>query len=327
MTQNAATHAPAPGQMPPHPFRASPWYDPTVEHHPCSCPECEEKRRKKNRPWVLTARTALVVCGGVLLPMVSVFINYLIGRDGEKVVQLGAVGTVAITVSILTTLAHLLISPVKRDLETGVAMHRPPASTGARVALLLGALLGCLTWGYLALLFLPLMPISFIAVIFLGFGLCGLCPYGALAIHVIQARRGYRSLRARFTRGPVLALVLGALLVPPLILAGLGIANHLSREQLDTRIDHIAELAPNSVARMEAFAALGGLEGHLVDRYLLAHDQQERALLAEAHLRLTDEPIHGAVQSRFSRGNRALIRPWWFLNGSDPMSNNRFWRF
>lgn len=327
MTNQAASHAPATRQMPPHPFRASPWYDPTVEHQPCGCPECDAKRRKKNRPWVLTTKTALVVCGGVLLPMVSVGINYLMGKDGEKVVQLGALGMVAILVSVLTTLSHLLLSPVKRDLETGVAMHQPPPSTAMRAALLVAALLGCITWGYLALLFLPLLPISFIAVIFLGFGLCGLCPYGALAIHVIQAVRGYRSLRARLTRGPLLALLLGTLLLPPLSLACMGIANHVSRENLNDRMDAIAELAPNSVARMEAFAALHGLEGHLVDRYMLADDRQEMALLAEAHLRLTDEPIHGAVQSRFSRGSRALIRPWWFLDGSDPMQSSRFWRF
>ena len=329
MTHLATPHVPSPaaGDLPPHPFRASPWYDPTLAHQPCVCPECESKRLKKSRPWVLTTKTALVVCGGILLPVVSVGINFFMGQSGERVVQLGVGGTVAIALSILTTLAHLLLSPVKRDLDTGLAVHQPPPSTAMRLALLVGALLGCLTWGYLALLFLPLLPISVIAVVFLGFGLCGLCPYGSLAIHVIQAVRGYRSLRARFTRGPVLALLLGVLLLPPAVMASVGIANHVSRGQLDSRIDLVGQLAPNSVARMEAFAGLSGLEGHLVDRYLLAEDRQEMALLAEAHLRLTDAPSHDAVQGRFARGNRALIRPWWFLHGSSPLQNNHFWRF
>jgi len=325
MTDNA--QSPAAADKPPHPFRVSPWYDPTVEHQPCRCPECEAAQRKKSRPWVLGFKTFMVVCGGIILPIVSVVINHVLGQDGERVVQLGVVGTVAIIVSILTTLAHLVLSPVRRDLETGRLAHQPPASSAMRGLLFVGALLGCLTWGYLAVLFLPLVPISVIAIVFIGFGLCGLCPYGALAIHVIQAARGYHSLRARFTRGPVLAVLTLTLALPVLAMAGVGIANHLSRARLDARIDAIADTAPNSVARMEAFAGLRGLEGHLVDRYLLADGQEEMALLAEAHLRLTDEPIHGSVQSRFSRGNRSLIRPWWFLDGGDPLQDTHFWRF
>ena len=321
------THSPAPAEAPPHPFRASPWYDPTVEHQPCLCPECEAVRRKKSRPWVLGVKTALVVCGGVILPIVSVVINHVLGQDGERVVQLGAVGTVAIIVSILTTLAHLVLSPVRRDLETGLLVHEPPPTTAMRTLLFVGALLGCLTWGYLSVLFLPLLPISVIAIVFVGFGLCGLCPYGALAIHVIQAARGYRGLRARFSRGPVLALLALTLALPILTMAGVGVANHLNRARLDARINAVADTAPNSVARMEALARLRGLEGHLVDRYLLADEQEEMALLAEAHLRLTDDPIHGAVQARFARGNRSLIRPWWFLDGGSPLQETHFWRF
>jgi len=313
--------------MPDHPFRASPWYDPTLEHQPCACPECEAKRQRQTRPWKLTAKTALVVCGGVLLPIASVVTNHALGMDGEHVVQLGVAGTVAIAVSILTTLAHLIWSPVRRDLQTGRPVYCPPQRTWARAALFIAALLGCLTWGYLALLFLPLMPISFIAIIFMGLGLCGLCPYGALAIHVIQVVRGYRGLRARLPRRPVVALMLCCLLLPPAALASAGIHNHLARQSLNRRIDAVGKLAPNSVARMQAFAGLRGLEGHIVDRYLLSDTLEEQALLAEAHLRLTDEPIHGAVRARYSRGKRALIRPWWFLDGDDPLQGRGFWRF
>lgn len=133
--------------------------------------------------------------------------------------------------------------------------------------------------------------------------------------------------RIHFRRGPVLAFTLACLLAPPAALAGVGINNHVSRSRLNARIDLIGDLAPHSLARMQAFAALEGLEGHLADRYMLSTTTDEQALLAEAHLRLTDLPIHTAVQARVGRGSRALIKPFWFLDGTDPMQHNHFWRF
>lgn len=312
---------------PPHPFRAAPWYEPGLEHRPCQCPSCRQAPKAVGAPPLMVFRLVLVALGGVALPVVSLAVN-----AGLHVVELGTGGTVLVALSALAALANLVLYPRRRRRGDRTVVHSPPRSTVLLALLLLGALLGCLTWGYLALLFLPIAPLSVIAVLFVGLGLCGLCPFGALAISIIQTVHAARALAARIGRRAVLALVLAALVLPPLGAAGLAVHAAVARRALDRTLDRIAREAPHSARRMAAIAALGGDEDLLVERYLSSPTRERQELLAEAHLRLTDRTINQPVQDRLSgRGSRlvgqSLIRPWWFLEeGGKPLSH-QLWRF
>ncbi len=305
---------PPAASAPPHPFRAAPWYDPRAEHRPCECPRCRAAGLPARPRRV--ARVVLSILGGVALPLVALGFNAAL-----EVVELGVLGHLAILLSVASTAATLKLSPTWRDRAAKRTLHRPPASTAARVVLLLGALLGCLTWGYLGVLFLPLLPLSLIALILLGLGLCGLCPYLAGTISLLQAIRAVRAVRERLGGRRTLALTLGALLGPPLLAAWLGVAGHLGQTRLERALDRVASLPPHSAERLAAVAALD--QGSLLRAYLRTGDQDRRALIADAYLRVADESLHGAVAAVSARHRRA-IRPWWFLDGGPAQSGRDF---
>lgn len=310
-----------PKSAPPHPFRSAAWYDPRVEHRPCLCPQCKPRNKPRGRA-AQGLRVALVIAGGVVLPLVSVLIN-----ANMHVVDLGVAGTAAIALSVLSVLAHLLLFPGHRDLETLQVTQRPPSSTALRLALLCGALISSLTWGYLALLFLPILPLSFIALVVLGLGLCGLCPYGALAISLIHAVRDARAVRERLPRRWTVAVVSGLVLAPVLAMAGTALLRLHHRHNLEQAVSRIADLEPFSVARMQAISRLRGYDDHIVDSYLATTDSDQHQVLAEVYLRLTDGELNRRVQQRVSRQRRSLIRPWWFVSGGRPLSTDHLWRF
>jgi hypothetical protein len=322
---------------PPHPFRDPAWYDPKVEHRPCQCPRCQGGQPAVDvPPKLMVGRIILVALGGILLPIVSVLINLEL-----RVVELGTLGTVAILISVAATLANLVLYPRRKvPAQLGVIagsrgrkrweiVHAPPGSATLRVLLLVGALFSCLTWGYLALLFLPLAPISVIAIIALGLGLCGLCPHLSVTVSVIQAVHAARAVSRRLGRRWALAVVLGTLLLPPALLAGLGVNVYLGRAHVRRAVDRIADTGPHSVERMQAIARLEGLEDRLVDCYLATQDRSRHALYAEAYLRLTDRRINEPVYERLSSA-RAPIQPLWFLSPeAKPIrlsTSNLLWR-
>lgn len=309
-----------PVAAPPHPFRSAPWYDPAVGHYPCRCPTCTTRRTGGR--WAMPARVTLVLLGGVVLPLASLLVN-----ASMKVVDLGALGTGAIILAMVSTLANLLLSPCRRDKETGQVVHRPPASTALRAALLMGALLSCLIWGYLGLLFLPLLPLSMMLVAMLGLGLCGLCPYAASSVAVIQAVRGTRALRRRLRLGWTLALVLGTLLLPPAILGGVGINRYYSRLQVDHQLERIAAARPFSAERLRLVAGMAGMEQTLVRRYVTTSDQQQRARIAEVYLRLTDQRLNQQVAAHWQGRRHTAISPWWFLEAEQSFMSRDIWRF
>jgi len=319
------SHARA-SSAPPHPFRAAPWYEPELEHRPCQCPSCRQGSTALGEPRLMVFRLLLVVLGGVALPVASLLVNAQL-----HVVELGTGGTVLVALSALATLANLVLYRRRRRRGDRTVLHSPPRSTVLLALLLLGALLGCLSWGYLALLFLPIAPLSVIAILFFGLGLCGLCPYGALSISIIQATHAARALAARIGRRAVLSLVLASLILPPLGAAALAVHAAAARRAVDRALDRIAQEAPHSARRMAAIAALSGEEDRLVERYLSSHTRQRQEVLAEAYLRLTDRTINQPVQDRLDRrGSRftgqSLIRPWWFLEeGGQPLSR-QLWR-
>ena len=319
------SHARA-SSAPPHPFRAAPWYEPELEHRPCQCPSCQQGSKAVRAPRLMVFRLVLVVLGGVVLPVVSLTVNAEL-----HVVELGTVGTVLVALSALAALANLVLYPRRRRRGDRTVIHSPPRSTVLLALLLLGALLGCLTWGYLALLFLPITPLSVIAILFFGLGLCGLCPYGALAVSIVQTVHATRALSPRIGRRAVLALVLAALVLPPLGATAFAVRAAAARRALDRALDRISREAPHSTRRMAAIAALDGDEDLLVERYLSSHRRERQELLAEAYLRLTDRTINQPVQDRLDRrGSRligqSLIRPWWFFeDGGTPLSH-QLWR-
>lgn len=286
------------------------------------------QRRGSRRTRIFgTLKHVLTLFWGVLMPLVSVGMNELFGRDGHRIVDLGAVGTVAVLLSVATTVLHLLLSPLRRDPVTGARVHHPPASAAMNLVLLGLAGLGLLTWGYLALLFLPLLPLSIIALVFLGLGLCGLCPYGTFIVHLFQVIRGCRVLSSGMHGTAARAVLVSSLVVPILIALVAGAGGHVRRMQIDRELASAATLPAYSAGRMRVFAGLEGQQDHIVDSYMLASDPGKQALLAEAYLRLSDQPIHEAVRSRVSRRESSFIRPFWFIRGHAPLQTMHFWRF
>jgi len=253
-----------------------------------------------------------VVLGGVVLPLVSVTVNHWL-----RVVDLGLLGNAVVLLAVAATLANLALSPCRRNPVTGHVSHHPPSSTALRVALLSGAMLGCVIWGYLALLFLPLSPLSVVAVLWLGLGLCGLCPFGALAISVIQTVRGFRAVRRRLGPAVTWAATLLSLLALPMTLGGVGLHQHFQRLHVDRQLEQITKQRRYSYQRMAAMTGLEGKERHLVDAYMATRDEQRHKLLAEVFLRLTDRRINAEVSDRSARRGITVINPWWFLRGSD----------
>jgi len=309
------TRAPQPSQSPPPPYRSSPWYDPREVHRPCECPRC--RRKATRRPPRMGWRIALVVLGGVALPAASLLCNEALG-----VVDLRVAGAAAILLSMASVLGHLVLSPCRVDTERGKVRHFPPDSTVLCILLLAGAVLGCVTWGYLALLFLPLLPLSAIAVVFFGLGLCGLCPFFALPVSIVQAVRGFRALRERIGRGRTIALTVTLSLAAPATAASAMLLVHVQRSRNQALLDTIDSQPEGSATRMTAIAALAGAEQQLVPMFVATEDHRRRQLIAQAYHRLTDTTINAAVERRRQRRRRsgplaqALIRPFGPLEGT-----------
>jgi hypothetical protein len=256
-------------------------------------------------------RTVLVIVGGVVLPGVSLVLN-----EAFHVVDLGPVGTGAILLAMVSALGHLVWSWRRPE---------PPASSAWRVLLLGGSLVGVLTWGYLALLFVPLVPLSVIALLWMGLGLCGLCPYGALAIAVIHTVRDVRALSERFRRRAVIAFALAMLVLPVAVVGVVGLYHHRRRQEIGRALQRVAAFAPWSTERMRAISSLGGREEQLVETYLVAEKQADRALIAEVYRRLADRTLNRSVEEK-ARGQHALIRPLGFVRGI-PVFGRDPWRF
>ena len=305
-----------PSSAPPHPFRSAPWYDPTEEHQPCQCPNCRAARtvKRKGSP---ALRVGAVVMGGVVLPLVSVAVNSSMG-----VVDLGAGGVVWIVLSVLSALAHLFLSPVRRDPDTKELIHRPPRSTALKLALLSGSLSSAVLWVYFALLFLPLVPLSFIALAFFGLGLCGLCPFGAAAVALFEAVRDVRALGLTWRRPAVIAATVTLALGPVVACAGVVAHRHLARRQLDLALTKIGLQDRYSEQRMRLIAGLKGQQERVLEAYLDTTDTERHRRLAEVYLRLTEKSLAGEVQKRLSTRRNAVINPWWFAGGGDPLNDH-----
>jgi len=301
---------------PPHPFRESTWYEPEIEHRPCQCPRCRgQQEQEEGAPRLRVGRIVLVVLLGVLLPLGALVLN----RDLHAV-ELGAGGTVALLLAAASALLNLVLYPrrrIKRGRSARV-VHVPPRSTAMRVVLLCSAQLACVFWAYLGLLFLPLVPLLVVAVVFFGLGVFGLAPYGALAVSVIQAYHAARCVAERIGRARTTAVVLATLLALPVLAGILGVRAHHQRMQVERAVERIEQAAPHSTERMAAIATLRGLEDRLVDCYVGMASHSEHVILAEAYLRLTDRPIHSAVEARRTglRLGNPVVRPWWFLEGT-----------
>jgi hypothetical protein len=267
-------------------------------------------------------RILLVLTGGVVLPAASLSLN-----EAMTVVDLGTFGAAGVAMAALSALANLLLSPRRRDPATGRMRHDPPRSLLLRLALLWSAALSCVLWGYLALLFLPLLPLSVVAVIFFGIGLCGLTPYGAAAIAVIHTVRGYRAVRGDLGRRWAFAALVIPLLLPVLVGAGGGLEERYHRRAMGRLLDAAAATRPFSRQRMELISRLEGYQRRLIEGYLRTEDRERRALIAEVYLRLEDTTLNQAVDHRYEQTSQHIIRPWWFLQGVSPLHHQRLWRF
>ena len=86
-------------EKPPHPFRAAPWYDPSVQHRPCQCPRCRAPLRAGR--WRQPVRATLAALGGVVLPLGSVLVNHYL-----RVVDLGLWGNAVVVLAAAAALAN-----------------------------------------------------------------------------------------------------------------------------------------------------------------------------------------------------------------------------
>jgi hypothetical protein len=265
----------------------------------------------------------LVVLGGVALPAASLLCNAALG-----VVELRVAGVAAILLSMASVLGHLLLSPCRLDLERGKARHCPPDATVLRVLLLTGGVLGCVTWGYLALLFLPLIPLSVIAIVFFGLGLCGLCPFFALPVSIVQTVRSFRAVRDAIGRRRAVALTTALALAAPVTVGGAMLLGYAQRSRSNALLDAIERHPQGSLARMNAIAALAGEEARLVPLFFTSEDFARRRLIAQTYHRLADTPINSAVEQyrqqrrgRYRSGplSEPLIRPFAPLEGDSPL--------
>jgi hypothetical protein len=291
---------------PPPPYRSSPWYDPRAVHQPCQCPRCRKPRRRH----MPKLKVALAGLGGIALPLGS-----LLANSEMHVVALGLVGHVAILLSITGVLLHLLFPPDLQPDENSSWRLQLARSLTLRTLLLLSSVVGCLIWGYLALLFLPMLPASLVGVVFIV-GLCGLCPYAALALAVVQTVREYRFSSEGIGRRATRALLLCGLLAPPLLAAGLALAQADQREATRATLQQIGSLEQDSTARLQQIATLEGQETHLVELFLATRDAAERRCIARVYHRLMDTTVNAAVERARNDGrDRAWIRPWGFIQG------------
>lgn len=308
--------APALTGTPPAPYRTSPWYDPALYEAELAAARAEEPSRPAlRRRWTAFV---LVVLGGVVLPVGSLVMNALI----DQVVHLDVVGTALLALGVVSTLLNLLLYPTRKDGRGRTVVVRAPRAVWARVLLLGGAVLNIVFWGYLSVLFLPLVPVSVPLVVF-GIGLCGLCPFAASAIGIIQARRATAALRERTSAtGAALAVVAFAL-TPVLAAVGLGLHARHQVLQVEARLEQVAAAPRHSTARIRAIATLQGAEDAVVALYRQTHAHPRRRLLSEVYQRLTDTSL-SAHTWRQARRQRAIVQPWWFLEGHDPLAFHPF---
>jgi hypothetical protein len=293
---------PPASSAPPHPFRTSPWYDPAVHERERAPTPLEHGLRRR------VAAKVLVILGGVALPVASLLVNQAL----EQVVALGPLGVTLLILAVVSTLANLLLLPTRKTPAGQVVLVWAPRSTLACALLLVGALVTALFWSYLALLFLPLAPVSVVLIVFLGLGLCGLCPYGALAIGIIQSLRAGRVLHQRLGSGATVGVVVGAVLLPLLLAGGLGVHARVAEARFAALVEQIGESAPFGGERMRLIAGLRGEEERVLAAYQRETDDRRLRTLAEVHHRLTDEPM---PPGRY-RLDHTLIRPWWFMDGA-----------
>jgi|GEM_PF-4730663 hypothetical protein len=295
--------------LPPTPYRASPWYDPAV-----NAPRPQAKPRIRRFRWTM------VFLGGVVLPIASLILN-----EAFDVVRLGVAGVVIIAVTVLSMGLNLLLVPTKRVSKSAPVIITGPESVSVRFLLLFLSLFSALFWGYLAILFLPMLPLSAIGIIIMGVGLCGFCPYGALAISVVQSVRLWRLLRPQTSLWRRQLVMLVALGVPIILAASMGIYRYQQRSAMQQKIREIANASPFSRERMETIASLRGQEQALVAFYLASNTRDQKKAISEAYHRLTDSSIREVASHRWRSGFRRPIRPWFFLDGSDGVALN-MWR-
>jgi hypothetical protein len=288
--------------QPPHPFRSAPWYDPRLVATSAA-----------PQPKRLVARTVLVSLAAIALPVVSVLIN-----ASMEVVALGPWGVVLVLLSALPPLAQLVWMPIKRrDKQSPVEVLAPRSTVG--LALLLSASLSsALLWVYLGALFLPILPLSVVALIIFGLGLCGLCPYLAGGISVLHSVRTVRLLAQRLGRSRTAALVAVVLLAPvaAATFSGLHAANE--RRALAAKLDRVVKAPPFSTARMRAIASLEPQLSRLPAALAEEGDAGRRRALSEAYQRLTDQRLD--LWRMVRRERRGQIRPFWFAEGRSPIS-------
>ncbi|MBW2732178.1 MAG: hypothetical protein JRH20_07270 [Deltaproteobacteria bacterium] len=261
-------------------------------------------------------RIALVILAGVVLPIVSVIVNHAV-----PVVDLGLLGVLLCIASATGVLLNLLLLRRMRRKNTKEVLVDAPRSTLLLALLLVSSALSITWWGYLSLLFLPMLPLSLIAVIFMGIGFCGLCPFLVTAISVVQAVRAARVLRLRLSRRWVVL----AIVAPPVIVVTLAVSftfvGNMQRRHLLQDITAITKQPAFSAQRMSAIAALRGRETLLLERITREHDAPRREAMAEAYERLTDEPATVPLRRRVQwRHHRNFpIRPFFFTQDESPI--------
>ncbi|MCC6749466.1 MAG: hypothetical protein IT371_17510 [Deltaproteobacteria bacterium] len=270
-------------------------------------------RPRRGRPLL---RVLALLAGGVALPTFAWLCNTALG-----VVELGGIGTVALFATVASALAHLFFAPRRPHPDGPGSVDQLPGPTWARITLLLGALFSLLFWGYLALLFVPLIPLSLLAIIWLGLGLAGLAPYGAFAVALVHVLRDLRGLRERLRRPTRVLLVVVPLVLPVAAAALSALHASAARLGLDRTVTALVALPPHSTERLQAVAELRVAPALLVDAYFRAEGVPDRqAAIADAYLRLTDETLHEPVRQRARHRREALVRPWWFLDLGSPSS-------
>lgn len=281
---------------PPHPFRNAPWYDPALHTPPAPPPSARRS----------TGRITLVILGGVLLPLISIIIN-----ASMEVVALGRFGVVMVVLSTIAVLANVIWVPVRRHGDGRPMEVGAPKALWLQLLLLVGALWTALWWAYLSVLFLPILPLSFVALIVMGLGFCGLCPYLATSVAIVQTLRIGRLLRARLGRRALIGAMATAVVLPLVVASAVALWGTLQDRTIRRDLDALAKTEPYSIARMRGISRLEGNENRLSVIFVDDADHQRRRLIAEAYQRLTDRPIDTALHRRGRR--RGEIRPFWFV--------------
>lgn len=299
-----------------HPYRGSPPCHTARVHRPGGCAYCMRPRLRHRTGW----RTFGALLFGVAGPGASLLVNAQM-----HVVDLGVLGTAALLGTMLSVLLHLWLAPVAFEPASRQLIVGAPRSLALRLLLVGCSAFSVTTCVYLALLFIPLLPLSIILVVYGGLGLCGLTPYPAATLAVMHLVRDVRALRARVGRRWAYALALAALLAPPAGIGALAAVHAVRRQQVASAVSELAGTPQHSRLRMGAIAALAGTEDQVVDLYMKSELPGERRLLAETYHRLTDSTLHEAVHRRRKERRHSLIQPFSFLHGAGAFGGNFLW--